>query len=205
MNVIEAVTQRRAVKHFDPEHVMPESDFDQLMTAAILSPTSFNIQNWRFVAVKDKEARTQIQAAAWGQAQITEASELIIICADSKSWDKTPERYWQNAPKEVQDFMVPAIGDFYRDNKALQRDEAMRSAGIVAQTIMLTAKELGYDTCPMVGFDPEQVAKIINLPEDHVVCLFIVVGKALKPARPRGGQLPLNEVMFVDSFLSRSK
>ena len=96
--------------------------------------------------------------------------------------------------------MVPAIDDFYRGHDWLQRDEAMRSAGLVGQTIMLTAKSLGYDTCPMVGFDQEAVAKIIQLPDDHVLCMFIVIGKALQPARPKGGQLPLDEVLFVDSF-----
>lgn len=202
MNVLDAVKQRRAVKHFDPGFEMPGSDFDQLMSAALDSPTSFNIQYWRFVRVQDKSIRQKIRAAAWDQAQVTEASELIIICADVKSWDKSPERYWRNAPKEVQNFLVPAIGDFYRGHDWLQRDEAMRSAGIVAQTIMLTAKELGYDSCPMVGFDQKEITKIIKLPDDHVICMFVVVGKAVQPARPKGGQLPLNEVLFVDSFLT---
>jgi nitroreductase len=200
MNVIEAVHQRRAVKHYDPEFEMPQNDFDQLMTTAIQSPTSFNIQNWRFVRVQDKETRKQIRTAAWDQAQITDASELLIICADIKSWEKSPERYWQNAPKEVQDFMVPAIDNFYRGYDWLQRDEAMRSAGIVAQTIMLTAKELGYDSCPMVGFNQDEVAKIIKLPDDHVICMFVVIGKATQPARPKGGQLSLNEVLFSNCF-----
>lgn len=200
MNVLEAIKQRRAVKHFDPVFEMPRSDFDQLMSAALDSPTSFNIQNWRFVRVQDKSIRQQIRAAAWNQAQVTEASELIIICADVMSWDKSPERYWRNAPQEVQDFMVPAIGDFYRGHDWLQRDEAMRSAGIVAQTIMLTAKEMGYDFCPMVGFDQNETARIINLPDDHVICMFVVVGKAVQPARPKGGQLPLGEVLFEDLF-----
>jgi nitroreductase len=200
MNVIEAVKLRRAVKHFDPDIEIPQNDFDKLITAAIDSPTSFNIQNWRFVRVQDKEIRRQIRAVAWDQAQVTEASELIIICADVKSWDKSPQRYWRNAPKEIQDFIVPAIGDFYRGRDWIQRDEAMRSAGIVAQTIMLTAKELGYDSCPMIGFDQDETAKIIKLPDDHVICLFVVVGKAVQPARPKGGQLPLDEVLFINSF-----
>ena len=65
-------------------------------------------------------------------------------------------RYWINAPKEVQEFILPAIDDYYRGKDQVQRDEAMRSCGIAAQTLMLAAKSMGYDSCPMDGFDFEK-------------------------------------------------
>ena len=76
----------------------------------------------------------------------------------------------------------------------------MRSCGIAAQTLMLTAKSMGYDSNPMIGFDPEKVAEIINLPDDHVISLMMVIGKQIQPAMPRGGQLSLSDVVFTDSF-----
>jgi nitroreductase len=200
MNVLEAIEQRRSVKHYDPNHKMSESEIQTIFTHAILSPTSFNIQNWRFLWVQNPDIRQQIRAAAWNQAQVTDASLLIILCADLKSWEKNPERYWRNAPPEIQDMLVPMIGSFYQNKEQLQRDEAMRSCGIAGQTIMLTAKEMGYDSCPMIGFDAEQVAKIINLPENYVISFMIAVGKAVQPARERGGQLNLNEVVIYDQF-----
>jgi len=200
METREAIAQRRAVKHFDPEHQMTDDEINQLMSAAILSPTSFNIQNWRFVIVKDPAVRANVRDAAWGQAQVTDASVLIILCADLKSWEKNPQRYWKDAPKQAQDILLPAIGQFYGGHDQMQRDEAMRSTGIAAQSIMLMAKEMGYDSCPMVGFDFQKVAEIINLPDDHVVSMFITVGKKIKDAWPRPGQLPLNEVIFENTF-----
>jgi len=200
MELLEAIEQRRSVKHYDPSHAMTEAEIQTLLKTAILSPTSFNIQNWRFVVVQDPEIRRQIRAAAWDQAQVTEASILIILCADLKSWQKNPERYWQDAPEEIGKMLVPMIGSFYEGKEELQRDEAMRSCGIAGQTIMLTAKAMGYDSCPMIGFDPEKVAEIIKLPADHVMGLMITVGKALKPALPRSGQLDLSEVMIRDTW-----
>ena len=200
MNTFEAIKTRRSVKHFDPNHRMTEAETKRLLTAAVLSPTSFNIQNWRFVHVADPERRAEIQAAAWDQAQVTEASLLLVLCADLRSWAKDAPRYWRDAPSEVSDQMVPMIGQFYDGNEQLQRDEAMRSCGIAAQTIMLVARAMGYDSCPMIGFDPGRVAETIRLPEDHVIGLLVVVGKALKPARPRGGQLPLEHVVIEDAF-----
>jgi nitroreductase len=96
--------------------------------------------------------------------------------------------------------METAIDGYYRENDQGQRDEAMRSAGIAAQTIMLAAKAMGYDTCPMDGFDFDKVGEIINLPDDHVISMFVVVGKALQAARPRPTQLPMDEVVLLDRF-----
>ncbi|MBX2860088.1 MAG: nitroreductase family protein [Vampirovibrio sp.] len=200
MDTLQAINARRAVKHYDPDFAMPQEDVDTLLNLAIQSPTSFNIQNWRFVLVQDKAQRAKVREAAWGQAQVTDASLLFVMCADLKSWQKQPERYWKNAPQAAQDMLLPMIGPFYDDKETLQRDEAMRSIGIAAQTMMLAAKSMGYDSCPMIGFDPTQVAQIINLPEDHVVGMLLVVGKATKPAWPKPGQLPLTEVMVTDRF-----
>jgi len=200
MNVIQAIESRRSIKHYDPSHKMTQAEIDQLMSLAMLSPTAFNIQNWRFVVVTDPVLRQQIRAVSWNQAQVEEASLLIILTADLNSWAKQPERYWKEAPQAVQDFLVPAIGNYYRDHAQVQRDEGMRSCGMAAMTIMLAAKEMGYDTCPMDGFDFDAVAKLLNLPTDHIPAMFVVVGKALKEAWPRGGQLALNEVVIQNKF-----
>lgn len=200
MNVTQAITERRSVKAFDPHHRMSEQEINQLMSLAMLSPTAFNIQNWRFVLVTDTVLRQQIRAASWNQAQVEEASLLIVLTADLNAWAKQPERYWKNAPKAASDVLVPMIGQYYQSNDQVQRDEAMRSCGMAATTLMLAAKEMGYDTCPMDGFDFAAVSKLLNLPADHIPSMFVVVGKALKAAAPRGGQLAMDEVVVYNQF-----
>jgi nitroreductase len=179
---------------------MPDEHVAQLKQAAMWSPTSFNIQNWRFVWVDDVDLRQQLKAAAWGQSQVVEASLLVILCADLKAFEKSPERYWRDAPEAVQQQLVPMIVKTYQGREQLQRDEAMRSVGIASQTLMLATKALGYDSCPMVGFDPVKVGELINLPEDHVVGLMLTIGKAAQPARPRSGQLPESDVWIHNRF-----
>jgi nitroreductase len=202
MDTFDAIKQRRSVKHYDPNHKFSDEEIEQLMSLAVLSPTSFNMQNWRFVLVKDPEVRKKIRSVAWDQAQVTDSSLFLVICADLKAWKKNPAQYWKNAPKEARDFLVPAMGPFYEGKEQLQRDEAMRSCGIAAQTLMLTAKTMGYDSNPMIGFDPQKVAEIINLPGDHVISMMMAIGKQIKPAMPRGGQLPLSDIVFTDRFSS---
>lgn len=200
MNVITAIETRRAVKTYDPEHRMDDTEIEKLMSLAMLAPTAFNIQNWRFVLVRDPALRSEIRKVAWDQAQVTDASLLVVLCADTRSWEKQPARYWRNTAQPIQDFMVPAINQYYSGKEQVQRDEAMRSCGIAAMTLMLAAREMGYDSCPMDGFDYDAVGKLINLPQDHVITMMTAIGKSTREAWPRGGQLPMNEVVITDRF-----
>ncbi len=143
MNTIEAIQSRRAVKHFDPAHKMPAADLARLVELAKLAPSSFNMQNYRLLLVQDAELRKEIRAVAWNQAQVTDASLLVILCADLNAHKKNPARYWSHAPKEVQDILVPALTPFYEGKPQLTRDEAMRSTGFAGMTLMLAARELG--------------------------------------------------------------
>ncbi len=200
MDVTKAIELRRSVKAFDPDHRMSEAEIEKLMSLAILSPTAWNLQNWRFVLVSDPALRKEIRMAAWDQAQVTDASLLVVLTADLKAWQKEPARYWKNAPQAVQDFIVPAIRQYYEGREQVQRDEAMRSCGIAAMSLMLAAKEMGYDSGPMDGFDFDAVGKLISLPQDHVIAMFVVIGKGIKEPWPRGGQLPLGEVVVQNRF-----
>lgn len=200
METVDAIRTRRAVKHFDAAHRMSEAEVNELLSLAVLSPTAFNIQNWRFVVVTDEALRKQIRAAAWDQAQVTDTSLFIVLCADLKAWEKQPQRYWADADNALQAFMLPAIDAYYRGKDRVQRDEAMRSCGIAAQTLMLAARSMGYDSCPMDGFDFDKVGELIGLPEDHVIAMFVAIGKATKAAWPRPGQLALDEVVVNNRF-----
>ena len=200
MNTLTAIQERRSIKQYDTSFQMPDEDVTKLMEHVLLSPTSFNIQNWRFVVCRDAGIKQQLREAAWNQAQVEEAQLTVLLCADLRAHAKEPERYWVNAPEQTQKILLPMIAQFYDANEKLQHDEALRSVGIASQTLMLAAKAMGYDSCPMIGFDPVAVGKIIRLPENHIVGLMVTVGKALKPAHQRGGQLPLDEVVFSDQF-----
>jgi len=201
MKTIEAIYKRRSIKHFDADHVISKSNEQKLLEATIQSPTSFNIQHWRFVILRDPELRAKIRTEFGNdQAQITDASLLVLFTADLKAWQKDPARYWVNAPKEVADLLVGWMGPFYEGNESLQQDEAQRSIGMAMQTLMLTAQEMGYESCPMIGFDREEVAKLINLPENHAIGPMVAIGKGTALPWPKPGQLPLEEIVFENSF-----
>lgn len=179
---------------------MSKEEINKLLEAAILSPTSYNIQNWRFVIITKQELKDKLCLLSYGQRQVAEASLVIVLCADLKAWQKDPERYWKNIPEEPRKSLANAIRNSYSGKPELEKDEALRSCGFAAQTIMLAAKAMGYDSCPMEGFDFKKVGEFIALPADHVITMMVVIGKKAAEPGPRGGQLSLSEVVFEDHF-----
>ena len=200
MNITEAIEARRSVKNFDPEHIIPEEDLAELIRLTKLAPSSFNMQNYRLLVVRDKEIRRQIRNVAWDQAHVTDASVLFILCADLTAHQEDASLYWSHAPLEVQDILGPMIKPFYEGNDQLIRDEAIRSTGLAGMTLMLAAKGLGYDSCPMIGFDADKVAELIELPSHYALSFMIPIGMQTQTGWDRGPRLSDDIVISYDRF-----
>ena len=200
MDVFEAIETRRAIKKFDSSYKMSPEDVSKLMEHVVLAPTSYNQQNWRFVYVTDQDVKEKISVAARGQAQPKDGSLVVVLCGDMTAWKTDALRYWKNHPTAKQETVKAALERKYDGNPQNRRDEAIRSCGMAAQTIMLAARQMGLDSCPMVGFEYDELAKLINLPDEHLIVMMVVVGKRAEDASQRGGQLPLDQVAFENSF-----
>jgi nitroreductase len=200
LDVREAIRSRRSIKRVDPDHRLDPAEVDELLDLAQTSPTAFNIQHCRYVVVTDPLLRQQLRAASFDQPQVTDAALLVVVCGDVQAWRKQPARYWLHVEEPARSRLADMITGFYDGREQMQRDECMRSCGFAAQTLMLAARGLGHDSCPMDGFDVDEVARLVNLPEDHLVSMFVCIGRALEPAPPRGGKLPASEVIVENRF-----
>jgi nitroreductase len=203
MNVSEAVRTRRAVKHYDAHHRLEDQELRSLLSAAALAPTAYNIQNRHVVVVLDQETKGLLQAAAFGQEQVRDASVVFVLAGDLKAHRRT-DRYLRNAPAPVRMRMEPMIADLFEGNHGLLREEAARSVGMAGMSLMLSAKELGYDSCPMTGFDAKRVSDLLALDDDHPPLMLVVVGKASEQPHPRLGLLDLEESFSLDRFDNRA-
>ncbi|MEY2341750.1 nitroreductase family protein [Acidithiobacillus sp. IBUN Pt1247-S3] len=199
MDVITAIQKRRAAKAFDPQHQMSAETRRVLLENAALAPSAYNIQHWRIVDVQETRLRQAIREVAWGQAQVTDASLLLVLCADLNAWQERPQRYWATAPQPVQDFLLPKMDEYYRGKPQVARDEAMRSLGIFGMTVMLLAQDLGYDSCPMDGFDFDAVARLIHLPENFAIGYMVAIGKGMDNAWERN-RLPSTDWLIKNHF-----
>ena len=199
MNVSDAIKQRRSVNFFDPAYKISTLEAHELIEAANLSPSAFNIQHWRFVWLRDEEILRQAKESTWFQPQVTDASLVLLVCLDLKAWQKSPQRYWVNAPQDVAESMIENIRQIYADNPQIERDEGMRSASMAAMALMLKAQDMGLDSCAM-ACDAEKMAEVVNLPDDHAICMVLAFGKRLEEPYPRPGLLTVEDVLLTDSF-----
>lgn len=199
MELLAALVARRSIRQFDPQHRLTEAELRHLIGYAQLAPTSFNMQNWHFVAVTEPAVKEQLWLAAWKQAPVRDASVVIVITGDF-SGHRRANRYLRHAPPETSARMAGLIQGFYEGNAQLVRDEACRSAGLVGMALMLVAKDMGLDSCPMIGFEPAQAAAALGLDAEHPPLLMVPVGKALAPPFPRTGFLDFSESVSLNRY-----
>ena len=199
MEFKDVINTRRSLRDFDNSAEINDTDLNYIIDAARKTPTSFNIQNWRFVAIRDRGIKEKIKRAAWDQAQVGINSVLIAVCADLTAWNDDTERYWAANGEETAKHMAGMTQGFYKDRPEVQRDEAMRSVGMAATAIMLAATDLGYQCSPMIGFDPAATGAAINMPDGHVVGMLIAIGKSASLPYPKT-ELPRESVLIYDFF-----
>ncbi len=199
MEFSDIVQQRRSVKSYDPEKSISEAELEELFQEVVLTPSSFNLQHWTFVAVTSPEDKKNLKEAAWGQQQVADCSVALLVCGKLDAYKDAAEIY-KNAPQQVQDNVVPMINEFYEGKDRLQRDEAIRSASLAAMSLMYAAKNRGWATGPMIGFDPEATSKLLKLPGNYIPVMLIVLGYQKDEPRPRDSRRPIEEVVKLNSM-----
>lgn len=198
MELEQAIQQRGSVKAYDPDVTLDDAELAAIFRLVERTPSSFNLQHWRFVCVRDHGLRQELMAASWNQPHVGQAAVDVVVCGKLGAHEDAA-RCWSEAPAEVAARMVPMIGGFYAGKEQLQRDEAIRSGSLAAMTLMLVAQSRGWNTCPMIGFDPRKVSAILGIPDDHVPVVLITLGKGGAAPFP-SGRLPLSETVRLDRF-----
>src|SRR3954454_16969223 len=193
--VIEWILSRSSAKYYDPVATLSDDPIRELVRIGTTAPTSFHLQNWRFIAVRTPEAKARLRPIAWDQPAITEAAVTFIVCGRLADASVIPQRL---APlveagimpeKMVPDWEIPAR-DLYMEYPQRQRDEAVRTATFGAAAMIYAARSLGLGSTPMIGFDAEAVHREFGLAENEIPVMLLSIGAeragnwAQKPRRP---------------------
>ena len=195
MDVAQAILTRRSVRTFDPDHEIDDATLEEIFELVTRSPSSFNLQHWRFVVVRDQERKDRLRTASFGQGHVGEASAVVVIAAKLDAHEDAA-RVQEHVPDDEQrGNLVRMIQGFYANKPQFQRDEAIRSASLAAMTLMLVAPSKGLATCPMIGFDPAQVTEIVDLPDNCLPVMLVVLGKPAAGEPFPTSRLPLAEVV----------
>jgi len=200
--IITAIEERRTTVLFDPARDISDEQVSELVRLATRAPTSFNLQNWRFVAVRSAEAKARLRAIAWNQAKITEAAVTFLIVGQMADEQTLRDRLAPavNAgimPSEMVAGWIEGAGSLYADQPWRQRDEAIRTASLGAMTLILAAHAMGLGAGPMIGFDQDAVARDFGLSENEIPVMLIAVGYGTSENWPQKPRRPLVDVFSV--------
>ncbi|UQZ36250.1 nitroreductase family protein [Paenibacillus sp. PK3_47] len=198
----ELVQNRRSAMNFVENISIPRAELEEMFSLARLAPSSSNLQHTHYKVITDLVLKEQLRKDANNQYKIHTASAVIMVYGDKNAYLQAPEIYsglkLLGAMSQAEyDSTIQSINDSYIGNDQFQRDEAIRNASLSAMQFMLIAKDKGWDSCPMIGFDPAAVNATLGVPDNFVPALMITIGKDNKhKIRPRGYRKPVHE--FVE-------
>lgn len=190
---------RKSVRKYKEGVVIPEEKLQHLLEQAISAPSSSNMQPWRFLVIKDQQVKKELRAIANNQEQVETSSAIIAVLGDLSMYENAEQIYDANyeqgfMTREVADFMIQNSRTLYSSlPEAVLKNIIHFDAGLVSMQIMLLAKDMGYDTVPMGGFDKVKFAEKFNLPQHEIPILLIAIGEASAPAYG-SSRLPLAQI-----------
>jgi nitroreductase len=198
--IIESLVSRSSTSLYDPAFTLTDEQIRELVRIATTAPTSFHLQNWRFIAVRTPEAKARLRPIAWDQPKVTAAAVTFIICGQLPDHRIIPKRL---APV-VEAGIMPAemVPEWESNTRRLyfgsperQRDEAVRTGAIGATALIYAANALGLGSTPIIGFEAEAVAREFALAEDEVPVMLVSVGAKLPQNWPQKPRRPVADVL----------
>lgn len=185
LTVPEAITTRRSIRTFVQEPLDP-NDLREILRLASLAPSAWNAQTWRFAVVQDPALKEGLRDAAYGQAQITSAPAVIVVYSDMEDVLETAEETAHpgmgDAGRGAQ--RTTFEGAFGAQEVAQRGQWGLTQANIAFAFLMVAARGLGYDTVPMLGFDPERVKTLLGLPQHVQFAGLLPIGKRAEEGYP---------------------
>ena len=196
----QAIEERRTTNLFDATRSIDDETIRELVRMATTAPTSFNLQNWRFIAARTAEAKLRLRKLAWDQAKVSEAAVTFIVCGQLADHRAMADRLGPAVEAGIMPAaMVPgwegAAKSLYHEQPQRQCDEAIRTATFGAGTLIYAAQAMGLGSAPMIGFDAQAVAEEFALASDEIPVLLLAVGYATPENWPRKPRRPLSQVL----------
>ncbi len=199
---IRAMHYRHACKLFDEKRKIRESEMEAILEFGRLSPSSFGMEPWRFLVIRDQELKEELKPLCWNQPQITTCSDLVIIksiiapLAPGSEYSRMMLSR-RDLPKEKIEAYFKIYDDFVTQKLAGEGlfCWAARQCYIAAANMMTGAAMMGIDSCAIEGFEKEKVEALLNIdPAHEEVALILPFGYRVKEA-PEKIRLPLKEIV----------
>ncbi|MBD7945652.1 nitroreductase family protein [Psychrobacillus sp. FSL K6-2684] len=194
------IHERKSVRKYKENVVIPHEEIQTLLQKAITAPSSSNMQPWRFIVIEDQQVKKELRVIANNQEQVETSSAIIAVLGDLEMYKNAEKIYDANyeqkfMPRELADLMIKNSLALYGNlPQETMKNIVHFDAGLISMQIMLLAKDMGYDTVPMGGFDKVKFAEKFNLLPNEVPILLIAIGEAAAPAYG-SSRLPLEQIV----------
>jgi len=183
-NFMKAMAFRHACKHFDVSKTIPQEKFESILEVARMSPSSFGMEPWRLIVVRDPALRKALKSSCWNQAQITEASELVIFTTDNDEVRSgTPYVRSMFERRGLEGEGLDTYMSIYKSylsliecHEDLLENWTAKQCYIACANMMTYAATLQIDSCPIEGFDKEQIEAVLDLPQGRSAALICAFG-----------------------------
>jgi len=180
MSLVDKLNWRYATKKFDSTKKIPAEKLNTVLDAVQLAPSSLGLQHYRVLVIKDADIRAKLRAAAYGQSQITDASQLIVFAAETGIDEAYGKKYIDNvaatrntARENLAGFEGMVLGAINSRTPEQLVLWAQKQAYIALGVLITAAAEQDIDICPMEGFDPQQFDEILGLNEKGLTATVI--------------------------------
>ena len=197
----EVIKERHSVRKYDSTYQISKEEIKDMLKEAIQAPSSSNLQPWRFIVIQDQELKKELRAVANNQEQVETASAVIAVLGDKEMY-KSVEKVYRSAfeagfmDEANMNRLIEGTNKTYPfASEEVLKNIASFDAGLVSMQLMLIAKNRGYDTVPMGGFDKEKFVKMFNVEDRLFPIVLISVGQAAAPAF-NTTRLPLEDVLI---------
>ncbi len=200
-----ALRQRTSVQHFDPKRPLSDAVIQDLVGYAIEAPSSFNIQHWRFLAIREAAAKEKLKGLAYGQQKVADAAVNFLILGDLKGHELLADAYAPLVKAGAMDDkalggLLGMANQSYANQAQPSRDEAIRSGSLAAMNLMTAAQAMGLVSAPMIGFDPAGVKKAFSIPEQLLPVILIAVGYPAPGNWPKKPRFPVSQVLKFETW-----
>lgn len=209
MDLLEGIRQRRSINFFQTGREIPEAKLTELFEIANLAPSSFNLQPWKVVVVRDSERKAILRQCAFNQPKVEEASAVLIMIADPFALEENLERMlgsWEQLG-----YMKPEMRETYKGmvyqlqegpDSLKRKFFAIKNTALFAMNLMIAAKGLGLETHPMDGFDEACIKKEFNIPDGMIIPMLIAVGYLKEDVKllPRAFRRDLKEFVKFEKY-----
>ncbi|CAH1190231.1 Putative NAD(P)H nitroreductase YodC [Paenibacillus plantiphilus] len=199
----EVIRARHSVRQYNRNVTIPDQTLNEILELAAAAPSSWNLQQWRFLVIRDQAQKDLVTKISYGQQQVSDASVTVVVLGDLEAHITAQEIYGEKLAagqitQEIHDNMVNQVAGAYQ-NPQVARDEANKNAGLASMQLMLAAKAKGYDTVPMGGFDSAKLVEALKIPARFIPVMLLPIGEAATPARATD-RLPLDKLVINETF-----